>query len=86
MTREELEKIPFHFVSHLSMEDEHCTTYASEDGRIAFCEHVPFKNGHHNRKKKAYRIYMVDGEIFDDYEGFLEALKSYSPNVIPLKR
>ena len=86
MTREELEKIPFHFVSHISFEDEHITTYASEDNRIGFSNHVPYKNGQPNRKKKAYRIYMVDGEIFDDYEEFLEALKSYSPNVIPLKQ
>ena len=84
MTKEELESLSFHMVSHLAMENEHCSTYKSEDGRIAFCDHVPFKDGRPNRKRKAYRNYMVDGEVFDDYNEFLEALKSFSPNVIPL--
>lgn len=43
MTHEELSKVPFHFVSHLSMENEHCTSYESEDKRIGFCDHVPYK-------------------------------------------
>ena len=43
MTIEELEKVPFHFVAHMSMEDMHTTTYESDDGRFGFCDHVPFK-------------------------------------------
>lgn len=31
MTPEQLQKIPFHMVCHLSMEHEHTLTYASED-------------------------------------------------------
>lgn len=42
MTIEELEKVKFKFHSHMSMEDEHTTTYFSEDGKIGFCNHVPF--------------------------------------------
>ena len=34
MTIEELEKVKFHFVAHMSMEDEHTTTYASEDNPL----------------------------------------------------
>ena len=53
MTIDELEKVKFKFHSHMSMEDEHTTTYFSEDGKIGFCNHVPFKNGEpHGR---AYR-------------------------------
>ena len=76
MTIEELKKIPFHFVSHLSMEDEHCTTYISEDKRFGFCDHVPFKNGHPNREKKAYRHYMILGKVYETKEEFLDALKN----------
>jgi phage terminase large subunit-like protein len=38
MTIEELEKVKFHFVSHMSMEDEHTTTYASEDNQLGWCK------------------------------------------------
>ena len=86
MTEEELNKLSFRFVSHLAMEDEHCTTYVSEDGRIGFSNHVPYKNGHPNRKKKEYRLYAIDGKVFEDKKEFLEALRFFSPNVIPLKQ
>ena len=75
MTIEELEKIPFHFVSHLSMEDEHCTTYVSEDGRFGFCDHVPFKDGHPDKRRKAYRDWMILGKVYEKEEDVIEALK-----------
>ena len=74
MTIEELEKIPFHFVSHLSMEDMHCTTYISDDNRFGFCDHVPFTDGHPDRRKKSYRHYMINGKVYKTKEKFLEAL------------
>lgn len=74
MTFEELKKIPFHFVSHLSMVDEHCTTYMSDDKRFAFCDHVPFTDGHPDRSKKAYRTYMIDGKVYKTKGQFLKAL------------
>lgn len=43
MTPEELAKIPFHFVCHMSMEHEHTLTYASEDNRLGWCDHTPVK-------------------------------------------
>lgn len=75
MTIEELEKIPFHFVSHLSMVDEHCTTYISEDKRFGFSDHVPFTDGHPDRRKKAYRTYMINGKVYKTMAEFLEALE-----------
>ncbi len=84
MTYEELKKVPFHFVSHLSMEDEHCTTYASEDGRIGFCNHVPYKNG--EPKGRSYRHYMIDGKVYKTKEKFVEALEQFKPNVVPFKK
>ena len=74
MTIEELEKVPFHFVSHLSMEDMHCTTYISDDKRFGFCDDVPFKDGEPNRRKKTYRHYMINGKWYKTKEKFLEAL------------
>jgi hypothetical protein len=38
MTYEELIKIPFHFVSHLSLENEHQSVYADDSGRLGFCD------------------------------------------------
>jgi len=86
MTKEELGKLPFHFVSHISFEDEHVTTYASEDNRIGFSNHVPFKDGHPNHRKKAYRIYSIDGKVFEKEKEFLEALELYQLNVIPIRK
>ena len=39
MTIEQLQKIPFHFVCSAAWEDEHTLTYASEDGRLGYCDH-----------------------------------------------
>lgn len=74
MTIEELEKVPFYFVSHLSMEDMHCTTYMSNDNRFGFCVHVPFTDGHPDKRKKSYRYYMIDGKVYKTKGKFLKAL------------
>ena len=77
MTIEELEKVKFKSHSHMSMEDEHPTTYFSEDGKIGFCNHVPFKNGEpHGR---AYRHYWLNGKVYKSKKKFLEAIKDYNP-------
>lgn len=77
MTIEEFEKVKFHFHSHMSMEDEHTTTYFSEDGKIGFCDHVPFKNGEpHGRP---YRHYWLNGKVYKTKKKLLEALKDYNP-------
>ena len=73
MTLEELSKIPFHFVAHLSMEDEHTTSYVSEDNRLGFCDHVPYKDG--VPKGRSYRHYMIDGKVYKTKREFLKALK-----------
>lgn len=75
MTEKDLEKIPFHFVAHMNYEDEHSTTYSSEDGRLGFCDHVPFKNG--EPKGRAYRHYRIGLKIYKSKAKFLEALKDF---------
>ena len=78
MTYEQLKSIPFRFVSHLSKEDEHCTTYATEDGRISFCSHVHYKYGQpHGR---SYRHYMIDGKVYKTNEKFIKALEQFEPS------
>lgn len=74
MTIEELEKIPFHLVAHLNMEDMHCTTYMSDCKRFGFYDHVPFKDGEPDKRRKAYRHYMINGKVYKTKKKFLEAL------------
>lgn len=85
MTQEELKQVPFRFVSHLSMEDEHVTTYISENKRIGFSDHVKFKNGHPT--KKGYRVWMLDGITYEDDAEFLEALKdvNFETKIVKIK-
>ena len=73
MTVEELEQIQFHFVSHLSMENEHSTTYASDDNKFGFCDHQPYKDG--QPCGRAYRHYRIGTKIYKSKEKFFEALK-----------
>lgn len=83
MTYEELKKVKFSCVVHLSMEDEHLTTYMSEDRRLGFCDHVHYKD--EMPKGRAYRHYMIDGKVYKSKEKFLEALADFSENVVPFR-
>ena len=77
MTIEELEKVKFNFRSHVIMEDEHTTAYFSEDGKIGFSNHVPFKDGEpHGR---SYRHYWLNGKVYKSKKKFLEAIKDFNP-------
>lgn len=82
MTIEELKKVPFRCVSHLAMENEHCMTYISEDGKLGFCDRQPYKNGH--PKGKGCRHWRIDEEVFETQKEFLAALADFSPKVIPI--
>ena len=89
MTVEELEKVPFHFVAHMSMEDEHTSTYviehnrlgicehtstnAIEDNRLGICEHTIYKDG------RPYRHWRIGTNIYKSKKKFLEAIKDYNP-------
>ena len=84
MTEEELKKIPFHFVASLSLETEHTLSYAREDNRLGFCDHTPKrKNGTFGR---TYRHYRINKKVFKKREKFLEALKDFSPKVVPIRK
>ena len=82
MTIEELKDIPFHFVAHMALESEHMMSYETEDGRLGFCDHTPKrKNGDFGR---TYRHYRIEGKVYKTKEKFLEALKDYNPNILPI--
>jgi len=74
MSEEELKNVEFRFVAHVSKEYEHTTTYASKNGRLGFCDHVPYKNG--EPCGRTYRHFRIDNKIYKTYNKFLEALKS----------
>lgn len=77
MTPEELSKIPFKFQGHMSLESEHTMTYASEDGRLGYCDHTPKKkNGDFGR---TYRHFRIDNKVYKSKEKFIEALKNFKP-------
>ena len=76
MKPEELKKVRFHFVSHMSMEHEHTCTYIDDSGRLGFCDHTKRKkNGDFGR---SYRHFRIDSNIYKSKEKFLKALESFS--------
>ena len=77
MTKEQLPDIPVHFVCNADCEDEHTLTYASEDGRLGFCDHTrKRKNGDFGR---TYRHYRIDNKVYKTKDKFIEAMKDFNP-------
>ena len=75
MTEEEFNKIPFHMVYRLALENEHSCTYESEDERLGFCEHtIKNKYGEFSR---SYRHWRIDNKVYKTKEKFLDALKDF---------
>lgn len=73
MTKEEFEKIPFHFVSHIALVTEHINNYVSEDGNIAFRVITPIlKNGDFGKPRMHWRI---GTKWYKSTQKFLEALE-----------
>lgn len=75
MTEEELKNIPFQFVGHMSMIDMHTTTYSSKDGKLGFCDYVPFKND--EPCGRSYRHYRIGTKWYKSKKRLLEALKNF---------
>ena len=75
MTWEELKKVKFHMVAHLSMAKEHQCTYADDSGRLGFCD-ITKKNkrGEFDKSRRAYRI---DDNWYDTLEEFVKALERF---------
>ena len=76
MTIEELKKIPFRMVTHIAMEDEHCTTYESVDGSLGFCDHTK-KKGEFDFGR-TYRHWRIGSKVYKSFAKFQEVLKDYN--------
>jgi len=76
MTIKELKQVPFHFVSHLSMRNEHVATYADDSGRLGFCDITKKKNDFEFGKTK--REYRIDSKWYTKKEDFLKALEKFA--------
>ena len=72
MTYEELKKIPFHMLSHLSMENEYRTTYSDDSGRLGYCDITPKKGFVFG---KARRVFRLDSTWYENKEDFIKALE-----------
>ena len=73
MTREEINKIPFHFASHLSLTDQYQLMYVDDSGRLAICEITEriseFETG------KVHREYRIDNKWYKTKKAFEKALE-----------
>lgn len=74
MTLEELKKIPFKMVAHLSLENEHCSTYRSNHPKIniEMCVHQPHKYG--RPKGKSYAHFKWNGQVYKSIDKLISAI------------
>lgn len=61
----------------MNMGSEYTTTYVSNDGRIAFCDHVLYRDG--KPWGRPYRHYRIDNKVYKSKAKFLEAIKDFNP-------
>lgn len=76
MTHEELYKLPFRWVSHISLATEHSIAYKTETpkGDIVICTCTrKLKNGEYGKVKRTYifrdKEYKTIDELLKDYNG-----------------
>lgn len=73
MTLEELNKVPFSFVSHMSGEHEHTSTYTNKEYGFDMCTHTKCIEG------IAYGCtithYLYNDKEYESLREFLEAIK-----------
>lgn len=75
MTKEELQKVPFRCVGHMSTEKMHYLTYSSEDGLLGYCDRTPkLKHGQFGKTRRHWRI---GGKVYKSDEKFYEALAKW---------
>lgn len=74
MTAEQLSKIPFRMVAHLSMEHEHCATFLNADYNMGYCVHTKRKDD--GTFGRSYTHYQYNGEVYKTKAKFLEAIKN----------
>lgn len=75
MTKEELEKIPFHFASHLSLTDQYQTMYVDDSGRLAVCDITERINEFETGKTR--REYRIDDKWYKTKAAFERAMQGF---------
>ena len=75
MTKEELQKVPFRFVGHMSTEKMHYLTYSSEDGLLGFSDCTPILK--HGQFGKTRRHWRIGGKVYKSEKKFFEALAKW---------
>lgn len=73
MTKEELTKVPFKFVSHMSMEHEHASAYVNTDYNFGMCRHTKCIDG--IACGRTYTHYRYKDKVYKSLPKFLEAIK-----------
>lgn len=78
MTREELNKVPFRMVSHMSREGEHISLYANDDYGFRMQKTVKIKKDGFTTGK-TYTNYYFNDKWYNSLDKFLEAIKLVRP-------
>lgn len=73
MTLEELNKVPFSFVSHMSGEHEHCSTYTNKEYGFAMCTHTKCLEGISYGRTITH--YLYKDKVYKSLRKFLEAIE-----------
>lgn len=73
MTKEEYEKIPFHYKSHIWLGSQGQITFESEDGKFGICQ-VIMRNPH-GVIDHCVIHYFIGDKHYQTEEAFLEALE-----------
>lgn len=72
MTKEEFNKIPFRFLSHISQESAHIANYVSKDGQFVISR-ITSKHGEEFGKTRIH--YRIGSKWYRSEKKFLEALE-----------
>lgn len=72
----ELKDVLFTFYAHMSMADEHTTTYVSVncEPRIGICTHTPYVDG--QPKGRSFTHYRVNGKTFKTKKSLEDYIKT----------
>lgn len=73
MTLEELNKVPFSFVSHMSGEHKHTSTYINKEYGFAMCTHTKCIEG--IACGRTITHYLYNDKVYKSLRKFLEAIK-----------
>lgn len=84
MTIKEFCAIAFRWTGHSSWEDEHCTTYYSDEYGIGFCDHVRYKDGKPYGRK--YTHYAYRNKVYSCLSKFLIAYNKEEVHYIDERR